>query len=67
MLNNILVAIMSVIALGAGIFGWWMEHGNSSDTSTPETDHEDVGNQKSTENYASGKNNNIPKKRSKRE
>ena len=29
MLSNILVAIMCVIALAAGVFGWWMENGGS--------------------------------------
>ena len=31
MLSNILVAIMCVIAIAAGIFGWWMENGGLSE------------------------------------
>jgi len=31
MISNIIVAIMSVIALAAGIFGWWIENGGSSE------------------------------------
>lgn len=33
MLTNIIVAIMSVIAIAAGIWVWWMENGGSSEDS----------------------------------
>ena len=33
MFSNILVAIMSVIAIAAGIWGWWLENGGSSEDS----------------------------------
>lgn len=33
MFSNILVAIMCVIAIAAGVFGWWMENGGSSEDS----------------------------------
>ena len=29
MFSNILVAIMCVIAIAAGIWGWWLENGGS--------------------------------------
>ena len=29
MLQNILVGFMAVIAVGAGILGWWIENGGS--------------------------------------
>ena len=44
MISNILAAIMCVIALAAGIYGWWMENGGSKkggdkkDTKTEETE-----------------------------
>ena len=31
MLTNIIVAIMSVIAIAAGIWVWWLENGGSSE------------------------------------
>lgn len=31
MFTNILVAIMCVIAIAAGIWGWWLENGGSSE------------------------------------
>lgn len=31
MISNIIVAIMCVIAIAAGIFGWWMENGGLSE------------------------------------
>ena len=31
MISNIMVAIMSVIAIEACIFGWWIENGGSSE------------------------------------
>ena len=31
MISNIIVAIMCVIAIAAGIFGWWMEKGGLSE------------------------------------
>ena len=30
MFSNILVAIMCVIAIAAGIWGWWLENGQDS-------------------------------------
>ena len=33
MFSNILVAILSVIAIAAGIWGWWLENGGSSEDS----------------------------------
>ena len=33
MFTNIIVAIMSVIAIAAGIWGWWLENGGSSEDS----------------------------------
>lgn len=33
MLTNIIVAIMSVIAIAAGIWVWWLENGGSSEDS----------------------------------
>ena len=38
MLSNIIVAIMCVIAIAAGIWGWWMENGGSSETSKKDED-----------------------------
>ena len=31
MLSNIVIAIMCLIVLAAGIWGWWIENGGSSD------------------------------------
>ena len=42
MLSNILVAIMCVIALAAGIFGWWMENGGLSENPKKDEDKEDT-------------------------
>ena len=33
MLSNIVVAIMCLIALAGGIWGWWIENGGASDGS----------------------------------
>lgn len=30
MIENIFVGIMFIIAVAAGIWGWWIENGNSS-------------------------------------
>ena len=38
MLSNILVVILSVIAIAVGVFGWWMENGGSSED--PKKDEE---------------------------
>lgn len=42
MLSNILVAIMCVIALAAGIFGWRMENGGLSENPKKDEDKEDT-------------------------
>ena len=34
---NIIVVITCVIALGAGIFGWWFENGGSSGKTSGDT------------------------------
>ena len=31
MLSNIVIAIMCLIVLAAGMWGWWIENGGSSD------------------------------------
>ena len=41
MFSNILVAIMSVIAIAAGIWGWWLENGGSSEDSKKDDDIKD--------------------------
>ena len=41
MLTNIIVAIMSVIAIAAGIWGWWLENGSSSEDSKKDDDIKD--------------------------
>lgn len=41
MLSNILVAIMCVIALAAGVFGWWMENGSSDNKQGENKNDED--------------------------
>ena len=38
MFTNIIVAIMSVIAIAAGIWGWWLENGGSSEGSKKDDD-----------------------------
>ena len=38
MLTNIIVAIMSVIAIAAGIWVWWLENGGSSEDSKKDYD-----------------------------
>lgn len=38
MLTNIIVAIMSVIAIAAGICVWWLENGGSSEDSKKDDD-----------------------------
>jgi hypothetical protein len=29
MMQNILVGVLAVLAIGAGIFGWWLENRNT--------------------------------------
>ena len=41
MFSNILVAILSVIAIAAGIWGWWMENGGLSEDSKKDVDIKD--------------------------
>jgi len=41
MLSNISVGIMCVIAIAAGIFGWWMENGGLSEDSKKDDDIKD--------------------------
>ena len=41
MLTNIIVAIMSVIAIAAGIWGWWLENGGLSEDSKKDDDIKD--------------------------
>ena len=41
MFSNILVAIMSVIAIAAGIWGWWLENGGLSEDSKKDDDIKD--------------------------
>mgnify|MGYP003442436537 FL=1 len=41
MLTNIIVAIMSVIAIAAGIWVWWLENGGSSEDSKKDDDIKD--------------------------
>ena len=38
MFTNILVAIMCVIAIAAGIWGWWLENGGLSEDSKKDDD-----------------------------
>lgn len=38
MLTNIIVAIMSVIAIAAGIWVWWLENGGLSEDSKKDDD-----------------------------
>ncbi len=38
MFTNIIVAIMCVIAIVAGIWGWWLENGGSSEDSKKDDD-----------------------------
>ena len=42
MLSNIIVAIMFVIAIAAGIFGWWMENGGLSEDPKKDDDNKDI-------------------------
>lgn len=42
MLSNIIVAIMFVIAIAAGIFGWWMENGGLSEDPKKDDDKKDI-------------------------
>lgn len=37
-MQNILVGFMAVIAIGAGILGWWMENGGSKKNDPEEED-----------------------------
>ena len=41
MVSNIIVGIMCVIALAAGVFGWWMENGGSFQDSKKDDDIKD--------------------------
>lgn len=41
MLSNILVVILSVIAIAAGGFGWWLENGGSFQDSKKDDDIKD--------------------------
>lgn len=41
MFTNILVAIMCVIAIAAGIWGWWLENGGLSEDSKKDDDIKD--------------------------
>ena len=41
MYSNILVGIMCVITIAAGIWGWWLENGGSSEDSKREDDIKD--------------------------
>ena len=41
MLTNIIVAIMSVIAIAAGIWVWWLENGGSSEDFKKDDDIKD--------------------------
>ncbi len=41
MLTNIIVAIMSVIAIAAGIWVWWLENGGLSEDSKKDDDIKD--------------------------
>lgn len=38
MMQNILVGIMTIVAVGAGIFGWWMENGGAKKNNLKEED-----------------------------
>ncbi|MBR5368273.1 MAG: hypothetical protein IK138_03215 [Lachnospiraceae bacterium] len=31
MVNNIIIVVFSLIALAGGIFGWWLDHGGTSE------------------------------------
>ena len=36
MIQNIFIGFMLVIAIGAGIFGWWMDNGSTRETTPGE-------------------------------